>query len=101
MVISDGDILVAYGRLTVLSHNNFQISQMVVSPKYQNQGYGSTLLSELITTAVNNGAKNITLNARVSALGLYRKYEFIKNGDVFLSKSTSVPHINMQRKICR
>ncbi|MCP4985752.1 MAG: GNAT family N-acetyltransferase [Colwellia sp.] len=100
LAISEADRLIAYGRLTALSDSNYQISQMVVSTKYQSQGFGSNLLSELLNKAVSSGAKNITLNARLSALGLYQKYGFVKNGSVFKSESTGVPHVSMLHQIC-
>lgn len=100
IAISDDNTLIAYGRLSALNEDDFQISQMVVSSKYQSQGFGSELLSNLIRVAIINGAKSITLNARVTALGLYEKHGFIKNGSVFKSKSTGVPHIQMQHSMC-
>ena len=99
VAISDADELIAYGRLTALGDGHYQISQMVVSVKYQSKGFGSNLLSALINKAIESDASNITLNARVSALGLYQKYGFIENGTVFNSKSTGVPHVCMQRQI--
>ncbi|WP_051261011.1 GNAT family N-acetyltransferase [Desulfovibrio inopinatus] len=87
---------VGYGRLTKLNENHFQISQMVVAPKYQGQGYGSILLNDLVTRAISLGAKEIVLNARTTAKRFYSKHGFIETGNVFPSKNTGVPHIQMK-----
>ena len=54
----------------------FEISQMVVASKYQHQGYGTKLLSEMLKVSKENGVKSIVLSARITALGLYKKFGF-------------------------
>jgi predicted GNAT family N-acyltransferase len=95
IAISQDDELIAYGRLSALINEEFQISQMVVSPNYQSQGYGVKLLLVLMRTAKNRGAKTIVLNARTSAIGFYVKQGFQQVGQVYNSCSTGVPHIKM------
>ena len=68
---------------------------MIVSPRYQGQGYGVKLLLGLMQTAKNRGAKTIELNARTSAIGFYVKQGFQQVGQVYNSRSTGVPHIKM------
>lgn len=93
LVINDS--LVAYGRLTHLGKDTYQLSQIVVTAKEQHNGYGSVILRDLIERAKNKGAEKIFLNARTTATELYEKQGFIRTGEVFLSKSTGVPHIQM------
>ncbi|HEC97398.1 MAG TPA: GNAT family N-acetyltransferase [Nitrospirae bacterium] len=95
IAISQEDELIAYGRLSKVNTTEFQISQMVVSPLYQNQGYGVKLLQEIMQIAKNKGAKNIMLNARTTATNLYKKLGFEKVGNVYNSQSTGIPHIKM------
>ena len=95
IAISQGSELIAYGRLFALNKEKFQISQMVVSPIYQSKGHGTKLLSELIRTAENKGAKSIVLNARATATGVYEKLGFKTVGDYFKSNVTGVSHIKM------
>jgi predicted GNAT family N-acyltransferase len=95
IAISQEKELIAYGRLFEISSNEFQISQMVVSPRYQSQGYGERLLIEIMRTAKNKGAKKIILNARTTAISLYEKIGFQKVGQIYSSQSTGVPHIKM------
>lgn len=95
IAISRKDELIAYGRLSALGSEDFQISQMVVSPSYQGQGYGVKLLLELIRTAESRGAKAIVLIARTTAIGFYVKQGFQQVGQVYSSSSTGIPHIKM------
>ncbi len=95
IAISQENELIAYGRLFEISSNEFQISQMVVSPRYQSQGYGERLLIEIMRTAKNKGAKKIILNARTTAISLYEKIGFQKVGQIYSSQSTGVAHIKM------
>lgn len=89
------DQLIAYGRLFQVEQEEFQISQMVVSPKYQSQGYGTTLLIEIVKNAKDKGAKKITLNARITAINLYKKQGFKVIGGVYKSNITGISHIKM------
>jgi len=95
IAISKERELIAYGRLSELNDKEFQISQMVVSPAHQHQGYGMKLLLGIMQIAKNKGAKNIMLNARTTAVSFYKKIGFQQAGQVYSSKSTGVPHIKM------
>ncbi len=95
VAISQNGELIAYGRLTEIYNKEFQISQMVVSPIYQRRGYGKKLLLEIVQIAKKRGSKNIMLNARTTAIGLYKKLNFQTIGKVYNSKSTGIPHIKM------
>ncbi len=95
IAISQKNELIAYGRLSELNDKEFQISQMVVSPLYQSQGYGKKLLLQIVQIAKNKGAKNIMLNARTTATSLYEKSGFHPVGKVYSSQCTSIPHIKM------
>jgi len=95
IAISNKNEIIAYGRLTELNNNEFQISQMVVSPNHQYQGYGKRLLLEIMQIARNKGSKNIILNARNTAASFYKKSGFHQVGQVYNSQSTGVPHTKM------
>jgi len=95
IAIVDGESLIAYGRVTGLGKGIYLLSQIVVKPQEQGKGYGSMILMKLVERAKNDGGKKIILNARTTATALYRKQGFINNSEVFLSKSTGVPHVQM------
>ena len=93
--------VLAYGRLSQNSIDEFQIYQMVVEPEYQGQGLGKLILQALIDAATNQGASRLVLNARVTKVNFYQKSGFEPIGEVFASSSTGVPHIKMQKEISR
>lgn len=93
-IVSNGS-LIAYGRLTNLGEGTYQLSQIVVKPQEQGKGYGTMILKKLVELAESNGGEKIVLNARTTATRLYKKYGFTNNGEVFPSKSTGVPHVQM------
>lgn len=97
--IIHNNVLLAYGRLTKISRIRFQISQMVVKSEYQGQGFGSQILKKLISVSKDNKASIITLNARLSAIGLYEKFSFKISGKSFLSETTKVEHIKMNLQL--
>lgn len=92
----DGELVVGYGRLFSDNNEIFQISQMVVSPSHQGQGVGRLVLNTLVRLAIAHRARVIWLSARCSALEFYEKAGFIAQGEVFMSKKTNVPHLNMR-----
>ncbi|MCE4937550.1 GNAT family N-acetyltransferase [Aliivibrio fischeri] len=93
-IIEQGD-LYAYGRLSETAKGIFKISQMVVKPKIQGKGLGSRVLSELVNSALEKGAKEVFLNARLHAVSMYGKIGFETVGSSFIAKGTGVPHIKM------
>lgn len=91
--------LVAYGQLSESNHSNYQIKQMVVEPSYQKQGLGKQILFTLLNLAKQQGAAEITLNARLSAIGFYQKLNFKICGTEFPSSTTRVIHVPMKQKL--
>ncbi len=89
--------LCAYGRLSEESLGIFKISQMVVRPDMQGQGLGTSVLTKLTHEALEKGAEEIYLNARLHAVSMYEKLGFKASGQSYVAKSTGVPHIKMIR----
>jgi len=59
------------------------ITNIAVHPDFQRCGIGSLLLEELMDRAYQRGARRMTLEVRPSnhgALGLYRRYAFVRRG---------------------
>jgi predicted GNAT family N-acyltransferase len=91
--------VLAYGRLSQNSASEFQIYQMVVAPEYQGQGLGRRILQGLTELAIEQGAKCLVLNARVTQMHFYQKSGFETIGNIFASLMTGVPHIKMQKQL--
>jgi predicted GNAT family N-acyltransferase len=91
--------VVAYGQLVPQDNSVYQISQMVVKPNYQGQNLGSKILLYLIDRAREEKAIALTLNARITAVSFYQKFGFQTHGRRFLSATTGIPHITMNKKL--
>ena len=89
--------VVAYGQLVPHQDRIYQICQMVVATEYQRQGLGKKILLFLIDIARQEQAIAITLNARLTAIGFYQKLGFQTHGTHFLSSTTGISHIGMNR----
>jgi ribosomal-protein-alanine N-acetyltransferase len=78
--------LVRRGSVPILAYGGFwtildegHISTLAVHPKWRGHGLGEMMLAALIDAAVVGGAREVTLEVRVSnivAQNLYRKYSF-------------------------
>lgn len=61
------------------------ISTLAIHPSWRGYGFGELLLITVLETAIEMGAKNVTLEVRVSneiAQSLYRKYTFHRIGQL-------------------
>lgn len=79
VLIKDNRV-VAYGGMWVIL-DEAHITNIAVHPEYRGMGLGNTIMSELISLAVNNGVSAMTLEVRINntaAINLYKKYGFIE-----------------------
>jgi predicted GNAT family N-acyltransferase len=91
--------VVAYGQLVPQDNSVYQICQMVVKPGYQGQNFGSKILLCLIEQAKQARAIALSLHARTTAVGFYQKFGFQTDGLQFLSSTTGIAHITMNREL--
>lgn len=96
VAISEGEELLAYGRLSPIDLGLFRISQIVVPEEQRHKGYATLLLGKLIELGESKGAKTLRLNSQVSAKALYSRLGFREIGDVYKVKLTGVEHIRME-----
>lgn len=77
-----GERIVGYAGIWVILDEG-HITNIAVDPKFQRQGIGESLLSELTRLAVQRGVVAMTLEVRVSnhgAQALYTKLGFVPRG---------------------
>lgn len=96
IAMSEGEELLAYGRLSPLDFGVFKISQLVVPKQHQRQGYASKLLQKLMELSASKGAHTLQLNSQVSVTALYQRLGFREVGEPYQSNLTGVEHIKMQ-----
>ena len=95
IAITEGDELLAYGRLSRLNTDEYRISQIVVAPCHQGRGISKILLDKLISEAKARGARRIRLGAQETAVELYESIGFKQVSEVYTVKLTGMPHIKM------
>lgn len=78
LVASDGDSIIAYGGLMVVS-SDAHVMNLAVAPGHRRRGMATLLLLALIDEALGLGASHLTLEMRVSngpARALYERFGF-------------------------
>lgn len=73
------------------------IGRVAVVAPWRGRGVGSALLRHLIDTARAGGVRHLLLNAQVQALGFYRRFGFMAEGDVF--DDAGIPHRAMRLRL--
>ncbi|MGE5370915.1 MAG: GNAT family N-acetyltransferase [Solirubrobacterales bacterium] len=73
-----------------------QIIGLVVVEDLRKHGVASALIRLLFQKAQSLGFSRVWLNARVTAVGFYKKHGFITIGEEFPSRLTGVPTIRME-----
>lgn len=98
LVATQDGALVGYARLD-LAHKTAQIRHLSVEPSMRGNGVGGLMLGAMIERARESRAQVIFLNARFTALGLYRRYGFVEVGPIFHTEHTFLPHKRMELAI--
>lgn len=98
VVVSSGGAVVGYGRL-VRRGVEAQIRHVCVDPSVRGQGIGTQILEALIDLARKSGARTVFLNARFTAVGMYRGLGFREVGELIQAEDIAVPHKRMELKL--
>lgn len=75
----------------------FKVKQMAVRGDRQKQGLGARLLSEAEARLAIQGASQIYLHARESAIGFYSKSGYNVVGERF--EEVTIPHFKMEKRL--
>jgi predicted GNAT family N-acyltransferase len=98
MAVFDNGRIVGYGRL-VMKGDEAQIRHVCVSPSAQGKGVGTQLLKALIDLARTNRARLVFLNARFTAMGVYRRIGFVEVGELMTAEDVALPHKRMELRL--
>lgn len=90
------DLLLGVG---VMSHKDavYKVEYLCIDTDIQSRGIGGCLLERLEEIAVKQGAKKISMDARLSAKHFYEKYGYESTGQIFLLDYAPVEHIIMEK----
>lgn len=98
LVAFDRGDIVGYGRLEVRGAES-QVRHLSVDPAKRGRGIGADLLDLLLLRAKQQSCSTVFLNARFTALGLYRSRGFVENGPIFHTEHTHLPHKRMELQL--
>ena len=98
MVMDDKNKLIGVGRLHFNSIREAQIRFMAIEVHEQRKGVGTYLLQALEARAEKHGASHITLDARETALGFYRKQGYSPQGPGH-TLFNSIAHVTMTKAL--
>jgi len=93
----DGESLLACVIAAPISATEVKLRQMAVAETVQRTGCGSAIIRCLEEQLLNRGFIHISLNARMSAVGFYRKLGYTCIGKEFIE--VGIPHVKMQKHI--
>ena len=97
MAVENGEVI-GCGRGHLNSEEHAQIRYMAVAEEFQRKGIASEILKELERRLIANGAKEIILKSRETAVLLYEKngYKIYKVGEILFGE---IKHFWMKKKI--
>lgn len=74
-----------------------KLRQMAVQPAAQGKGLGKRLLLAVEQWLIARGFNEITLDARLSALGFYQRLDYQPQGQPF--EQVGIPHVLMTKRL--
>ncbi|UCH46915.1 MAG: GNAT family N-acetyltransferase [Betaproteobacteria bacterium] len=89
--------LVACVTAVPISTNEAKIRQTAVAPAYQQRGVASDMMRQVEAILAARGYTSLSLHARKSAIGFYRKLGYATVGEEFIE--VTVPHQKMIKKL--
>ena len=78
-----------------ITPNGIKLERFAVLEEYRSEGVGSALLQSVLADLPKDG-KKIYLHAQLTAVGLYKKFNFMEIGDTFWE--AGIEHYKMELK---
>ncbi|MBN8681165.1 MAG: GNAT family N-acetyltransferase [Chitinophagales bacterium] len=94
---SDRGVLLAYLNLTPQEAGIIKMRQVAVEPELQGKGVGKALVEYAEQFALDQGFKQIVLNARDTAVPFYLKSAYTVEGEQFTE--VGIPHFRMYKNL--
>jgi ribosomal protein S18 acetylase RimI-like enzyme len=93
----DNGILLAWVAAATLPPSMVKLRQTAVAAEYQRQCLGRTLLSGVEAFLLGGGVTTLTLHARWSAVGFYRRLGYATHGERIIE--INLPHVEMRKQL--
>ena len=98
IAIDTEDTIIGVARLQFNSESEAQIRYMAVSPAFERNGIGHSMICYMEDLAMRTGHHNMILNARESAVGFYKKLGYEVTGKSYLLFD-EIQHYKMQKHL--
>lgn len=76
-----------------------QVRQLAVTPEMRGRGVASALMAAIEYRAAQEGAREIFLHARDTAVEFYERLGYCAAGEPFVSELTGIPHQTMRKSL--
>jgi N-acetylglutamate synthase-like GNAT family acetyltransferase len=98
MVCGENNKVIGVGRLHFNTETEAQIRYMAVTPEYEKQGIGTSIIAALEAKARQQQCKTIVLHARENAVGFYQKkgYELLEKSHLLFG---TIQHFRMRKTV--
>ena len=93
----DDDILLGCCLLKQVNEDEVRLRQMAVQNNLQGKGVGASMMFFAENISRDKGYKIISMHARKTATGFYKRLGYLIVGEEF--SELSIPHIKMQKKL--
>ncbi len=99
----DTKIPVGTARLLFMgADEEFKVGRLCVLPEYRGKGYADFLIRMLLDKAFQMGADKVYVDARLHAVGFYKKIGFVENGDVKMTSGfDEQPMVLIKETLCK
>jgi N-acetylglutamate synthase-like GNAT family acetyltransferase len=102
VALDDDGVLIGTARLLPETEPGAarQVRQLAVDPKRRGSGVASALMAAIEYRAAQEGAREIFLHARNTAIDFYERLGYsTADGDPFVSELTGIPHRTMRKSL--
>jgi predicted GNAT family N-acyltransferase len=94
--MDDGEML-GCCMLVKMDNETVRLRQMAVAPNLHGKGIGASIMNFAENLARDKGFKKMTMHARDTAIGFYRKFGYDIKGNQFME--VNVPHHKMEKEL--
>jgi predicted GNAT family N-acyltransferase len=91
------NLAVGTARLRYLDDKTVKIERLAVLSTVRGEGIGKKIINEALLFIANKKIPEVMINAQVYIKGLYYKFGFVEEGEVFIE--AGIPHVKMRKKL--
>ncbi len=91
------NLAVGTARMRYLDDKTVKIERLAVLSRVRGQGIGKKIINEALLIIANKKIPEVVINAQVYIKGLYYKFGFVEEGEIFIE--AGIPHVKMRKKL--